>query len=190
MSCWLHAHGTGTCALAPHLAPEARVYAQISCRGCRSRAQVCWDVFSVLPVSTWERLSNCLCLFRLLSKAFCMKPFWISGLLLLQVSPLKWASFLFAAAGATRLVVKGSCSLPVTQHSDPCHSSACCLCSQPRNVPMPGEEISRREITFNAVTMSSLQEKSYPQLAVLQLRQASLLLSWENRTAIHVHYEK
>lgn len=129
------------------------------------------------------------------SSAFWVKPsVWSLSesvdFLLLQVSPLKWASFLFAAAGATRLVVKGSCSLPVTQHSDPCHSSACCLCSQPRNVPMPGEEISRREITFNAVTMSSLQEKSYPQLAVLQLRQASLLLSWENRTAIHVHYEK
>lgn len=127
------------------------------------------------------------------SSTFCVSLLykaWICGLSLTAgVSP-KWASFIFATAGATRLVVKGCCSLPVTQCSDPRHSSACCLCSQPRKVPVPGEEISWREITFNAVTMSSLQETSYPQFAVLQLRQASLLLSWENRTAIHVRYEK
>lgn len=188
--CWLHECGAGTCATAPHLTPEAWGYAQISGWGCRSRAQGCWDVSPVLPVHAWERLSNSFCLVRLLHKAFCTKPFWVGGLSHTAGASPEWASFLFATAGATRLVVKGSCSLPVTRHSDPRHLSACCLCSQPGKVPMPGEDISQQETTFNAVTMSSLQETSYLQLPVLQLRQASLLLSWENRAAIHVHYEK
>lgn len=59
----------------------------------------------------------------------------------------------------------------------PSHPSAFCLCRQLGQIAMPGEEISQQEITFIAVTMLSLQETSYPQFAVLQLRQASLLLS-------------
>lgn len=89
----------------------------------------------------------------------------------------KWAPFPFVTAGATGLVAKGCCSPPLTQQSDPCHSSAFRLRSQPREIPMPGEEISQQEITFAAVTMLSLQKTSYPRFAVLQLRQASLLLS-------------
>lgn len=83
--------------------------------------------------------------FHLLCKAFGTKPYWIGSLSLgASVFP-KWASILFATAGATRLVVRGCCSFPVTRRSEPHHSSAHRLCSQPREVPMPGEEISIRK---------------------------------------------
>lgn len=182
----LHAHEAGACTLVPHLTLEAQTYTQICSQGCERGDKECWDVFCVLPVTTWERISNSLCPFCLLWKTFCIKAFQIDGLSVTAGVFPKWASFLFVTAGAAGLVVKACCSLPLTQHLDPCHSSAFCLCSQPREIPMPGEKISQQEITFNAVTMLSLQEASYPQFAVLQLWQASLLLSWENRAAILV----
>lgn len=174
---WLHAREAGACALAPHHTPEAQAYTQSCNPGCGKDEKECWDMFSVLPVATWESISNSLCLFCLLWKTFCVTAFQIVGLPVSAGIFPKRASLLLVTASATGLVVKACCSPPLTQHSDPCHSSAFCLCSYPGEIPMPGEEISQQEITFNAMTMLSLQETSYPQFAVLQLRQASLLLS-------------
>lgn len=174
---WLHAREAGACALVPHLTPEAQACAQTCSRGCGKAGKERWDAFNALPVTTWESISNSLCLFCLLWKTFSIKAFQIDGLPVTAGVFPKRASFLFVTAGAVGLFMKGCCSPPLTQHSDPCHSSAFCLWSRPGEIPMPGEEISRQEMTFSAATMLRLQEMSYPQFAVLQLRQASLRLS-------------